>query len=141
MRDGIMICDVSQVGYTSNIFTQRIEMNISSAIIYTNKVDEVIGEIEQIAGCEVHLSDEQRGIVIIVIEAESVGEEMEILERVSAIDGVIEANMHYSYSEEELERAREEISTQISPILDDSTSIEEVRYSGSVYNQMNKESK
>lgn len=116
-------------------------MNISSAIIYTNKVDEVVEKIDEIAGCEVHLCDEEKGIIIISIEAESVGEEMEILERVGAIDGVIEANMHYSYSEDELERARESISTEISPILDESTPLEEVRYSGSVYNQMNKESK
>lgn len=116
-------------------------MNISSAIIYTNKVDEVINQIDEIMGCEVHLSDKERGIIIISIEAGSVGEEMEILERVGAIDGVIEANMHYSYSEEELEKARENISTEISPILDESTPIEEVRYSGSVYNQMYKEEK
>lgn len=116
-------------------------MNISSAIIYTNKVDEVVEKIDEIAECEVHLCDEEKGIIIISIEAESVGEEMEILEQVGAIDGVIEANMHYSYSEDELERARENISTEISPILDESTPLEEVRYSGSVYNQMNKENK
>lgn len=116
-------------------------MNISSAIIYTNKVNEVIEKIDEIMGCEVHLSDEERGIIIVSIEAESVGEEMEIFERISAIDGVIEANMHYSYSEDELEKAKEGISMQVSPILDDEFSVEKVRYSGSVYNQMYKETK
>lgn len=114
-------------------------MNISSAIIYTQKPQSVIEEIDKIAGCEVHLCDKERGIIIISIEAEGVEGEMEILERVSGIEGVIEANMHYSYSEEELERARENISTELSPILDDNTPIEEVRYSGSVYNQMHKD--
>ena len=114
-------------------------MNISSAIIYSKDTDGVVKEIQKIAGCEVHLCDKERGIIIISIEAEGVDGEMKILEQVSVIDGVIEANMHYSYSEEELERARENISTEISPILDDSTPIEEVRYSGSVYNQMHKD--
>lgn len=114
-------------------------MNISSAIVYTKKAESVIEEIDKIAGCEVHLCDKDKGIVIISIEAEGVDKEMEILEQVSAVEGVIEANMHYSYSEEELERARENISTEISPILDENTPIEEVRYSGSVYNQMHKD--
>lgn len=114
-------------------------MNISSAIVYAKNTDSVIEKIDEIAGCEVHLCDEEKGIIIISIEAEGVEKEMEILERVGAIEGVIEANMHYSYSEDELEKARENISQEISPILDDSVSIEEVRYSGSVYNQMNKD--
>ena len=63
---------------------------------------------------------------------------MYILGKIRAIDGVIEANMHYSYSQEELQKARENISEEISSVLSDEVSIDEVRYSGSVYNQMHR---
>lgn len=114
-------------------------MNISSAIVYTKDAKNVVRGIGEIAGCEVHLCDADKGIIIVSIEAESVEKEMEILECINRLDGVVEANMHYSYSEEELERARANISSEVSPILDEQTPLEQVRYSGSVYNQMNKD--
>lgn len=114
-------------------------MNISSAIVYAKDTESVIEKIDEIVGCEVHLCDEERGIIIISIEAENVEEEMKIFEKVGEIEGVIEADMHYSYSEDELQKAKENISREVPSILDDSISIDEVRYSGSVYNQMNKD--
>lgn len=117
-------------------------MNISSAIVYAKEgVIQAKQEIEKIKGCEVHLMDEGKRVLIISIEAENIEKEMEILNAVGALPSVLEAHLHYSYSEEELEKARENISGEISPILDDETPVEEVRYSGSVYNQMHKETK
>lgn len=113
-------------------------MNISSIIIYANNLSEVREEIEKIKGCEIALSDEGKQVLIAVIEAENINLEMEILGKISSIDGVIEANMHYSYAEEELQRAKEGISTAISKNLSDEVGVDEVSYSGSVYNQMHK---
>ncbi|RDU69104.1 hypothetical protein CQA62_04540 [Helicobacter cholecystus] len=113
-------------------------MNISSIIIYTNNPQKVMQEVEKIKGCEIALSDEQKQVMIAVIEAENVNAEMEILKSISAIDGVIEANMHYSYAEEELESAKENISREVSKNLSDEVGIDEISYSGSVYNQMYK---
>lgn len=112
-------------------------MNISSAIIYAKEdVQKTKEEIEKIDGCEVHLVDMEKRVVIVSIEAEDVNGEMMILNTISALPSVLEAHLHYSYNEDELEKARENISSEISPILGDDVSIEEVRYSGSVYNQM-----
>ena len=113
-------------------------MNISSVIVYVSNFEKVFEEIEKIEGCEIGLSDREKQVIIAVIEAEDVNAEMEILVKISAIDGVIEANMHYSYSQEELQKARENISEEISSVLSDEVSIDEVRYSGSVYNQMHR---
>lgn len=113
-------------------------MNISSIIIHVSNPQKVKEEIAKIKGCEIALSDEQKQVMIAVIEAENVNAEMEILGQISSIDGVIEANMHYSYAEEELEKAREEISTEISKNLSDEVGVDEISYSGSVYNQMHK---
>ncbi|WP_027327272.1 chaperone NapD [Helicobacter pametensis] len=114
-------------------------MNISSAIVYCqNTPEETQEELKGIQGCEVHLMDEDKRIIILSIEAENIEAEMHILNAISALPSVLEAHLHYSYSEEELEQARANISSEVSPILDDETPIEEVRYSGSVYNQMYK---
>lgn len=113
-------------------------MNISSVIVYIKKGESKLKEeIEKIRGCEMHLIDQKKGVAIVSIEAENIDEEMKILNAISSLPSVLEAHLHYSYSEKELEQARENISNEISPILDDATPIEDVRYSGSVYNQMN----
>lgn len=114
-------------------------MNISSAIVYVREnFEQALRGIEALDGCEVHLQSEEQGVMIVSIEAEGVEQEMEFLGKINALESVIEAHLHYSYSEEELERARGSLSGEISPILDDETPIEKVRYSGSVYNQMHK---
>lgn len=114
-------------------------MNISSVIIHVNQFDQVLEGLGGIKGCEVGLSDRDKHIIIAVIEADDVNAEMEILGKISALDGVVEANMHYSYAQEELEKARENISEEISHILSDDVSLDEVRYSGSVYNQIHRD--
>lgn len=117
-------------------------MNISSVIISVKgDLEKTSQEIDAMQGCEVHLKSQEKGILIAVIEAESVQEEMQILEQINSLAQVIEAHLHYSYAEDELEMARQNLSNEISPILDDETPLEEVHYSGSVYHQMQKPKK
>lgn len=117
-------------------------MNISSVIVSAAKdIARVTEEIEKLECCEVHLQDNVKGIIIVTIEAQEIAEEVKILEKINAIDGVIEANMHYSYSEDELEKAREEIAKGVSEVLDDSYPIESVRYSGSISTHLSKNAK
>lgn len=111
-------------------------MNISSAIVYVKNFDEARKEIEKIKGCEVHLKDQEKAVLIISIEAENIEKEVHILNCINALPSVLEAHLHYSYSQEELEQARANLSDEVPAILDDATPMEEVRYSGSVYNQM-----
>lgn len=112
-------------------------MNISSVIVYVKNLNEAKKEIEKIKECEVHLIDEEKAVLIISIEAEKTEEEVYILNHINALPSVLEAHLHYSY-QEELEQARENLLDEVPEILDDAIPMEEVRYSGSVYNQMNK---
>lgn len=111
-------------------------MNISSVIVYVKNIDQAREEIEKIEECEVHLMDQEKAVLIISIEAENTQKEVEILNFINSLSSVLEAHLHYSYSQEELEKARENLSDEVPAILDDSVSMEEVCYSGSVYNQM-----
>lgn len=113
-------------------------MNISSAIVYVKNFDEALKDLAKIKGCEVHLEDRSKAVVIISIEAESVEEEIRILNQANSLPSVLEARLHYSYSEDELTKARENLLGGVSPLLDDSASIEELRYSGNIDQQMPK---
>lgn len=113
-------------------------MNISSVIVYVKNLDEAKREIEKIKECEVHLIDEKKAVLIISIEAEKTEREVYILNHINSLPSVLEAHLHYSYSQDELEQARENLLDEVPAVLDDAIAMEEVRYSGSVYNQMNK---
>lgn len=113
-------------------------MNISSIIVYTNNFDKTIEDLDKIEKCEIGLANKEKQIIIAVIEAENVQAEMEVLSQIQALEEVIEANMHFSYAQDEIQEAMENISTEVPNILSDEVSIDEVRYSGSVYNQMHK---
>lgn len=112
-------------------------MNISSVIVYAKDLDQAKKEIEQIQECQVHLTDQKKAVFIISIEAEETQKEVDILNFINSLSSVLEAHLHYSY-QEELESAREHLLDEVPAILDDAIPMEEVRYSGSVYNQMHK---
>lgn len=115
-------------------------MNISSVIVYVKNLRKAKEEIERIKECQVHLMDEKKAVLIVSIEAESTEKEVHILNSINSLSSVLEAHLHYSYSQEELEKARENLLDEVPAILDDSVPMEEVRYSGSVYNQMKRSS-
>jgi nitrate reductase NapD len=80
-------------------------MNISSIVVQTlpENLDSVINDLKECGVCDYHFHDD-KGKIIITIEGENVGEELEKLRIIEAIDNIISADMQMSYSEDELDR-------------------------------------
>ena len=77
-------------------------MNVSSIVVKTTPehIEQVISEIDEIDFCEVHFHDEQ-GKIIITIEGESIYDQMENMKRIQNISFVLNANLIFSYCEDE----------------------------------------
>ncbi len=80
-------------------------MNISSIVVQTlpENLNSVINDLKECEVCDYHFHDD-KGKIIITIEGENVGEELEKLRIIEAIDNIISADMQMSYSEDELDR-------------------------------------
>ncbi|MBI5055789.1 MAG: chaperone NapD [Nitrospirae bacterium] len=81
-------------------------MNVSSIVVRTAPVhtERVIAEIDAIDFCEVHFYDAQ-GKIIVTIEGKSIYDQMENMKRIQNIPFVLNANLVYSYCEDELRDA------------------------------------
>lgn len=109
-------------------------MNISSIVVQTlpKYLDEVVQNLKSCGACDYHLHDE-KGRIIVTIEADSVSGELEKLKVIEAIPHVITADMQMSYSEDELERHMQIIENgdAVPKMLNDDTMpIENITYSG-----------
>ena len=112
-------------------------MNISSVIVKTNDLEKCKDELSKIEGAEVALSEDNT--IIVVLQAKDINEEIEIFNKVEKARFVLSASMHYSYIEDELRDDLMNMNNNADEILnDDSTPINELQYSGSVYTMMNK---
>lgn len=80
-------------------------MNISSIVVQTlpENLDSVINDLKESEVCDYHFHDD-KGKIIITIEGENIGEELEKLRIIEAIDNIISADMQMSYSEGKLDR-------------------------------------
>ncbi|MFA7070340.1 MAG: chaperone NapD, partial [Sulfurimonas sp.] len=88
--------------------------------------------LKECGACEYHLHDE-KGRIIVTIEADSVAGELEKLKVIEAIDHVITADMQMSYSEDELDAHMEVIANgdAVPKMLnDDNIPVENITYSG-----------
>ena len=109
-------------------------MNISSIVIRCNpkSLDDVKKRVEDTGMCDIHLVDE-RGYIIVTIEGEGIDEEVFKMKTLQKVPGVISADMIYSYSEEELDKARdqfEKIENPVPEILDKDVRAEDIVYHG-----------
>ena len=108
-------------------------MNISSIVIRCNpkNVEDVKKRVQESGMCDIHLVDE-RGYIIVTIEGEGIDEEVFKMKAIQNIPGVIAADMIYSYSEEELDKAREnfEMQNPVPEILEKDVRAEEIVYHG-----------
>ncbi len=109
-------------------------MNISSIVVQTlpKYLDEVIQNLKNSGVCDYHLHDE-KGRIIVTIEADSVAGELEKLKVIEAVPHVITADMQMSYSEDELDRHMEVIASgdAVPKMLNDDTiKAENITYSG-----------
>jgi len=88
-------------------------MNISSIIVQTNPeyLENIVATLKTATFCEYHLHDEL-GRIIVTIEAEGVEQELEDLKQIEQIKGVMAANMHFFYSEDELDKERDKLEKQ-----------------------------
>ncbi len=109
-------------------------MNISSIVVQVNpeNLSTVIDQLKNSDLCDYHHSDEL-GRIIITIEGESTEEEMNKLRQIQQMKQIISAEMHFSYSEDELDQMRSdlEINTDNTPAwLNDDTPAERIKYNG-----------
>jgi nitrate reductase NapD len=87
-------------------------MNVSSIVIKTvpDHLSEVINKINSINLCEVHFYNSE-GKIVATIEGESIHVQMECLKKVQGIPFVLNANLMYSYCEDELSVALDQINS------------------------------
>lgn len=110
-------------------------MNISSLVISTlsENTQAVIDIIKKENICEYHAHKEEK--IVVTIEADSVSEEIKIMNRLSETENVINVEMIYSYCEDELseERANLETGGKIPDWLnDENAKAEDIKYNGRI---------
>ncbi len=112
-------------------------MNISSVIIKTKDLSKCKDELSKINGVEVALYEDST--IIATIQANDINEEINIFKNIEKAKYVISASMHYSYIEDELRDDLANMKNDTDEILnDDTTPIDTMQYSGSVYAMINK---
>ena len=108
-------------------------MTLSSCVIrcYPQDLEDVKKRVEESGVCDIHLVDEQ-GLIIVTIEGESIEDEIKKLKTLQFLDGVLTAEMVYSYSEDELDALREDLDIQdpVPEILEKDVRAEEIVYNG-----------
>lgn len=79
-------------------------MNISSVIVRVdkNKINNIIASLKNINCVDIGLISEENAAIIVTIESDTISDELKILKSIEILDGVINANMHYSYVEDEI---------------------------------------
>ncbi|MCE3038160.1 chaperone NapD [Helicobacter anatolicus] len=107
-------------------------MNISSIIIKAKqeKWEEILLAINAIANAEVALHEKDKSIIIATIEANDTQEEIQILQKIQKIHGILSADMHLTYSESDLKDCKMQ-ADKIAELID-TTPIESMHYSGDI---------
>ncbi len=95
-------------------------MTLSSIVVQTKpeNIETVIETLKESDLCEYHLHDE-KGRIIITVEGEGTEQEIQKLTAIKEFKHVVSAEMMYSYSEEELDKLRENIGDNIPVWLND----------------------
>ncbi len=115
-------------------------MNISSIVIKTNpqNLDEVLKELNNSEICDVHMHDEF-GRIVVTIEGNGISEEIKKLKILETMANIISADMIYSYTEDELNEARENFAKNgvIPEVLkDNNLNAENIVYGGDLKKKM-----
>ncbi len=109
-------------------------MNISSIVVKTKTENtaQVIKTLENSDLCEYHMHDKY-GRIIVTIEGQDVGEEIGKLRKIEKTESVISADMVYSYSEDELDKIREDLDNNDKLpnwLNDENAKVEDIKYNG-----------
>jgi len=115
-------------------------MNISGILVQSKPQNtlQVCDSIRKIEGCEVHFSDEL-GRIIVTVEGEDTGEEIERLRAIQNVTCVISADMVYAYGEDEMDKIRDILdgNDQLPEWLNDpDVKIEDIKYNGDLKGKM-----
>jgi len=106
-------------------------MNVSSVVIKidTSKTEQILEQLKP--HCEVHHTEKNK--IIATIEQESIGDEVKIVRAIERIDGVSSVQMAFSYSENELEKIKNDVELQADTpewLNDDSVTAKQINYQG-----------
>ncbi|MRI83833.1 MAG: nitrate reductase [Nitratiruptor sp.] len=108
-------------------------MTLSSCVVrcHPQDLEAVRQRIEESGVCDIHLVDKQ-GYIIVTIEGENIEEEIQKLKVLQFLDGVLSAEMVYSYSEDQLDALREDLEIQdpVPEILEKDVPAEQIVYNG-----------
>jgi nitrate reductase NapD len=82
-------------------------MNISSLVVKVSpgSMDSVLAALSASDLCDVHFHDQQKGTIVVTIEGQDVGEEMDKMKEIEKMPHVLGAALVYAYSEAELDAA------------------------------------
>lgn len=109
--------------------------NVSGVVVYTNPkfLNSVLEAIKNSGVCDVHFHDE-KGRIVITIEGENTEEEISKLKVIQAIPYVISAQMHFTFMEDELDKAVRDIEKNEDALIEflnsENIPAENIRYSG-----------
>jgi len=111
-------------------------MNVSSIIVKTvpEYLEEVVASLEAYEACDYHTHDEL-GRIIVTVEGEDAAEEMKKLQYIQEqIPHVVAADMHYTYSEDELNADRDKLdiggTTMPTWLNDENAQVSDMQYNG-----------
>ena len=110
-------------------------LNISSIVIQAQSlhVEAIIEVCKKSDFCDYHFHDVEKGKIIVTVEGNGIGEEMEKMKQIQAIPHVICADMMMAYSEDELDEEREKLvhSPDVPKVLnDDTVNLKDIPYYG-----------
>ncbi len=80
-------------------------MNISSVIVKVRQGDyeRAMEVLKQSGLCDVHFGDKDKGVIIVTLEGKTTEEEVAKLLNLQDLPYILDAQMHMSYCEDELE--------------------------------------
>jgi periplasmic nitrate reductase NapD len=116
-------------------------MNISGIVVSVSPehFSNVLEELEKSPICDVHFNDEATTIIV-TLEGEGVAEETEKLRAIQSMDHIISAEMSYSYSEDELEKLRQDVELKQGTVpeflTNDDAGAEDADYGGDINKQL-----
>ncbi len=110
-------------------------MNVSSIVVQTTPkyINEVVEALKNIDICDYHFHDEL-GRIIVTIEGAGVEEEIKKLTRIQEMAHVVAADMHFAYTEHELNAERDKLEIEGGDVPEwlnaDDVNVKDIQYHG-----------
>jgi len=117
-------------------------LNISSIVIQAKSlhVEEIVEVCKKSDFCDYHFHDTEKGKIIVTVEGDGIGEEMEKMKLIQKIPHVICADMMMAYSEDELDAEREKLehSPDVPDVLNnENINLKDITYYGDLKKKVN----